>query len=232
MSTPQSTPDAELVMPWEKTAEERESVDTAEQSLFDLLGSDPEFAEKPKRKKREAVAELEDEDPEDEDGSHLEEDDEDHDSFADDEDGDEDFDEEDDDAEYEEDEEDADSEEYEDDDLHVVKVDGEEIEVEYDELVAGYSRTEYMTRTRQKEAAEHRQAMTGVSQVRSEYAEKLELMEAALNQLSPAEPDWEQVQRDNPAQFGAIFAAHQKREQVRKAVAAEKEAEAEQASDD
>lgn len=231
MSKPQATPDAELVMPWEKTAEERESVETAESSLFDLLGSDPEFAEPEKRKKRPARSENEDEDPENEDGSHLDEDDEDHDSFADDEGGDDDSEDGDDDAEYEDDEDDASDDEYDDDDLHVVKVDGEEIEVDYEELVAGYSRTEYLTRTRQKEAAEHRQAMQGVQQVRTEYAEKLELMEQALDQLSPAEPDWEKVQRENPDNFGAIFAAHQKREQVRKAVAKEKEAEAERAAE-
>jgi len=231
MSKPPATPDAELVMPWEKSADERESVETAEESLFDLLGSDPEFATKKERKRNKAAAqaELEDEDPDDEDGPHLEEDDEDQDSFADDED--EDDVEDDDDFEYEDDEDDASGDEDYDDELHVVKVDGEELEVEYEELVAGYSRTEYLTRTRQKEAAEHRTAMQSVSQVRTEYAEKLELMEQALDQLSPAEPDWEKVQRENPDQFGAIFAAHQKREQVREAVAKEKDAEAEQAAE-
>ena len=232
MSKPQATPEAQLVMPWEKTAEERDSVETAESSLFDLLGSDPEFATPEKDKKRPPVSEREDEDPNDEDGPLPDENDEDQDSLADEGDEDDDFEEEDDDLEYEDDEDEADGDEYEDDGLHVVKVDGEEIEVEYEELVAGYSRTEYLTRTRQKEADEYRQAMQGVQTAQSEYAEKLELMTQALDQLSPTtEPDWEKVQRENPAEFGAIFAAHQKREKVRKAVAAEKKAEAEMLAD-
>lgn len=234
MSTPQ-TPDAELVQPWEKTADERESVETAEQSLFDLLGSDPEFAEeKPKRKRRSTKSEQEDEDPENEDGSQSDEDEGNDDSpdESDFDDEDDDFEDEDDDFddEYEDGEEDDADDEYDDDDLHVVKVDGEEIEVPYEELVAGYSRTEYLTRTRQKEAAEHRSAMEGVSKAQAEYVEKLELMEQALEQLDPAEPDWEKIQRENPNQFGAIFAAHQKRKQVREAVAAERKAEAEKAA--
>jgi len=211
-------------MPWEKTAEERESVDTAESSLFELLGSDPEFAEKGKRP---SGGDDEDEDPDDEDGSHSEDDR--NDDSRDSEDEDDDFEDEDDDFEYEEDEDEASGDEYEDDELHVVKVDGEELEVDYEELVAGYSRTEYLTRTRQKEAAEHRDAMSSVRAQQTEYSEKLDLMQKALDQLAPGEPDWEQVQRDRPNEFAALFAAHQKRVKVQEAVKAEAEAEAQKA---
>lgn len=231
MSKPQATPDAELVMPWE-TADERESVETAEESLFELLGSDPEFEEKGSRKKGRPANE-DSEHPENEDGSQSEEDEEDLDLDDDFEDHDPEEQEGDDDLEeeYEDGEEEEAEEEDVGDDLHVVKVDGEEIEVTYDELVSGYSRTEYLTRTRQKESAEHREAMQGVETARAEYAEKLELMAQALDQLDPGEPDWEKIQRENPNDFGAIFAAHQKRVKVREAVAAEKAAEAKKSAE-
>ena len=223
MDTPQGSTDTELVQPWEK-GEAPESVATAEQSLFDLLGSDPDFADE--------VGEEQDEDPtneseplpddveegDDGEGDDVEEDD----DAGDEDDEDQDVGEEDEDDDLTDDE---DNEE----EIYLVTVEGEDIEVTFDELMNGYSRTEYLTRTRQRESAAHKAAMTDVQTAGSEYAEKLTMMDEALAQLNPAEPDWEQVQRDNPAQFGALFSAHQNREKVAQAVRAEQALELEKA---
>ena len=211
METPQGTTDTELVQPWEKETTDA-SVETAEQSLFDLLGSDPEFDGDEDRG----------EDPAENDGplpDGIEEDDA---GEGDDVEYDDDAGDEGEDEVSGEDDEDEDLADDEGDETYSVTVEGEDIEVSFDELLNGYSRTEYLTRTRQRESAAHKSAMSDVQTARSEYTEKLELMDQALGELNPSEPDWEQVQRENPGQFGALFAAHQKREKVRSAVAAEK----------
>ena len=221
METPQGTTDTELVQPWEKETTDA-SVETAEQSLFDLLGSDPEFDGDEDRG----------EDPAENDGplpDGIEEDDA---GEGDDVEYDDDAGDEGEDEVSGEDDEDEDLADDEGDETYSVTVEGEDIEVSFDELLNGYSRTEYLTRTRQRESAAHKSAMSDVQTARSEYTEKLELMDQALGELNPSEPDWEQVQRENPGQFGALFAAHQKREKVRSAVAAEKTVEAERIAQD
>lgn len=206
MSDTNTVAGVELAMPWELDGAS-ETQRTAEQSLFDLLGSDPEYAEQDTRVRRkeqpieEERATLEAE--EDDEGEVIEADDLD-DSYE---------------------EEDEDQQEYEDDDLHVVKVDGEEIEVPYDELINGYSRTEYLTRTRQREAAEHKQRTAEVRQKREEYLQKLDALDRTLEELAPREPDWDTISRTRPNEFPQIFAAYQKQRQTREAIQKEREAE-------
>lgn len=219
----QSIQTDDVLMPWEQAGAEKQSEGEAEKSLFDILGSEPEFAED---------GDEGEEEPEDEDGLPPDEED-DADGESESEDEDEDLEEEDEDEFEDEDEdedddfeEDEDSEEEEDDGLHVVKVDGEEIEVSYDELLNGYSRTEYLTRTRQKEAEEHRSALAEVQAQRAQYAERLEEVEGVLNQLTGSEePDWDKIEKERPQEFPKLFKEYQQRKKAAEAIKAEREKE-------
>lgn len=79
-------------------------------------------------------------------------------------------------------------------DLHVVRVQGEEIEVPYSELIAGYSRhADYQKKT--TELADARRTFSGereeTLQLRAQYAEVLnQLVPMVENQLGP-EPDYD-----------------------------------------
>lgn len=105
-----------------------------------------------------------------------------------------------------------------------VKIDGQEQEVTLDELRSGYSRTQDYTRKTQA-LAEQRRAMeadaAAYREQRGQYSAALEQMSAMLAQNS-REPDWEQVQRDNPTEFPAIFARWQKHKEQRATIEAER----------
>lgn len=110
-----------------------------------------------------------------------------------------------------------DEEEYEGDEeepeLYTVKVDGEEVEVTFDELLNGYSRTADYTRKTQ-EVSEERKALEAqaaeIRQAREQYAQKLEVMKQAL---TVPEPDWDKLQEElPPAEFAAQWANHQRRQ--------------------
>ena len=181
-----------LLLPYERTAPRKTPVE----DLFDLLGSDPEFQE--------------DEEPEDAD--ELESDEDDESGEPEDDEDDEDDDEEDLDDEEDEDEdpeEDEDDEEDEDEDedpdeetLHEVTVQGETLKVTLEEALAGYSRTADYTRKRQADVDEHAKDLTEVRRVRAFYDTRLEQLEEAMVQLTPAAPD-EKLRTENPGEYAA-----------------------------
>ena len=74
-----------------------------------------------------------------------------------------------------------------------VKIDGEEVEVDLDELRNGYQRQQSFTR-KSMELANQRKAFeqeaAEVKQMRDAYAQQLELLSAQIQQTVQQEPDW------------------------------------------
>lgn len=125
-----------------------------------------------------------------------------------------------------EDEEESEDEQ-EEDPVYAVTVDGQEIEVPLSELVKGYSRTADYTRKTQALSAE-RKAFDGEVQqtraVRDQYAQGLQQLEAILRASQPQEPDWDALRREDPIEFAAAWADHQRRQVHMQRVAAERQA--------
>jgi hypothetical protein len=113
-----------------------------------------------------------------------------------------------------EDDESAEEDEEEPESRFKVKADGEEIEVTLDELLKGYSRTADYTRKTQQVAQERKaleQHATEMRTARDSYAQQLQLLESALTELAPAEPDWDTLRRENPTEYAVQLAEHQQR---------------------
>lgn len=100
--------------------------------------------------------------------------------------------------------------------LFTVKVDGEEVQITEDELKAGYSRTATFTR-RMQEVAEREKAIEArdaeINALRAQYVERIALFEEALKASQPAEPDWDRLREEDPAEYAAQMADWQRREQ-------------------
>ncbi len=184
-------PDSAM-MPWEKGSEPTKDV---EKDLFELLGSDPEFQEE---EDADDADELESDD-EEEDESDEQESDDDEDDEEDDLKDDEEEDSEEDEDDEDSDEEDEDQEDEE--ELYEVKVQGETLKVNLEDLRAGYSRTEDYTRKRQSDVEEHATEMKGVRAQREQYDADLAQLEAVMKDMTPAEPDLEQLRKDNPTEY-------------------------------
>ena len=176
--------------------------ETPQERLVSFLEAEPEFApEDPKKKKGE---EAQDEDAE---GDYESEDEEDLDSEEEEDiDPDEDTDEEDEEYEYDEEDEEADADEEDesgDDDLHTVKVDGEEKQVTYEELTKGYSAQAHFTRNmqalRQRET-EFEGEIAAVTQERERYAVLLNQLATHLQQgASDRTPEqWAELEQTDP----------------------------------
>jgi hypothetical protein len=135
-------------------------------------------------------------------------------------------------AEESDDNEDDDSEESDTDGpapkTRTIKVDGEEIEVDEEELVKGYSRTADYTKKTQKLAEERRafqEEQTRVKEERARYATLLTRLEQAL-ETRGAEPDWAQLRAELPPEE---FAAQVAEWQLNNSKLQKVQAEAEQA---
>jgi len=106
------------------------------------------------------------------------------------------------DAETVEQEEDGEAEDIEGPALHTVRVDGEEVQVPYDELLAGYSRQADYTRKTQALAEERRALTTAWQQARQEreqYASVLPQLRQVLEAASLGdEPDWDRAFAEDP----------------------------------
>lgn len=186
------------------------SITAATDSLFDALGSDPDFAEETTEEVDGPASEDEEsedehsEAPAEDEPEEEEESDEDEDL-----DGDED----------EEPEEEAPK-------TFRVKVAGEETEVTLDELLSGYSRTSDYTRKTQ-ELAEQRKAIesetAAARAARERYGQMLEQLDEVLQAQAPAEPDWDTLRKQNPAEFAAQWAEHQRFRADQAAVQAERQ---------
>lgn len=107
-----------------------------------------------------------------------------------------------------------------------VKVDGKDVAVTLDELQKGYSRHADYTQKTQALAEERKtlEAETATMRTRNEqYAVLLDKVEEGLKQLTPPEPDWDALRRDNPEEFAVQWAEHQRRAEALKAVRSEKD---------
>lgn len=185
-------------LPWE--VQDADAVPTAEDTLFDILGSDPDFQDEEDLKDADGLEsgqdsddadepdETDDDDPEDEDEDDLED--------GDDEDIEEDEDDKDEDA-----LEDEDSDE---DETRPVKVDGKIIaEVTFDEAVAGYSRQADYTRKRQADIAEQATVMVEVGEVRDRYTSHLEQLQAVMESMTSAEGPDDTLRESDPGEYAA-----------------------------
>lgn len=84
-----------------------------------------------------------------------------------------------------------------------VKVDGEEVEVPLKEAIEGYIRTETFHKRlnllNEAKVAIESQAVE-VQQTRVKYMEGLQALTEQLDQITPKEPDWDELYRTNPAE--------------------------------
>jgi hypothetical protein len=93
--------------------------------------------------------------------------------------------------------------------LHEVKADGKTAKVTLDELKKSYSFTAHNTRTAQANAEKEKaleSERTSVIDERKKYAESLTQLKEAIDSLTPAEPDWDKVLKDNPNEFAKLRA--------------------------
>lgn len=182
------------------------SVEAAANSLFESLASDPEFQEEHSEEPSESEVEesAEQDEPE---GDESEEESE----------------------ESEETEESDDSEEESegtDDQRITLEIDGKPVEITLDELKKGYSREADYTRKTQALAETRKAVEVEIQQTRAEreqYAGTLQKLEAALLEFAPAEPNWEQLRKENPGEFAAQWAEKQQRDLDLAAVQAERQ---------
>lgn len=105
-----------------------------------------------------------------------------------------------------------------------VKVDGEEIEVPFDEVLKGYSRTaDYTKKTQQ--VAEVRKKAEEEAEVaraaRQQYLEGLELLKSQL--VTDREPDWEELRKNDPIEFVTQRELHRERKEKLAALEAERQ---------
>lgn len=104
-----------------------------------------------------------------------------------------------------------------------VKVQGEEVEVDLNELTQGYSRTQDYTRKTQQLAAEAKARAAEFAEVQREraaYAQLLPALEAQLKQAAPRAPDPNLRQLD-PGEYAAQLTEWQVHQQKLQAVQAE-----------
>lgn len=91
---------------------------------------------------------------------------------------------------------------------HRARSNNEDLEVDYDELLAGFSRTDDYTRKTQAAAELKKQAEAerkSAAERRTLYDERLKQAEDALKVMMPEEPDWDTVRRDHPAEYPALY---------------------------
>jgi hypothetical protein len=120
--------------------------------------------------------------------------------------------------------EDADTDE-EQEPVYQVRIAGQEVEVPLSELVKGYSRTADYTRKTQ-DLAEERKRFIGEAQqtreLRDQYAQRLEQVQALLQQAEP-KVNWDQLRAEDPIEFAAQWADHQRQQQALQQVQAERQ---------
>lgn len=117
-------------------------------------------------------------------------------------------------------EDDGDEGEDEQPELYAVKVNGEEVQVTFDELLSGYSRQSDYTRKSQ-ELAERRKAVEAleqqISEERAQYEQLLPAMRQQLEQQMQAEPDWDKLYEKNPIEATKLERQWRKAKEQREA---------------
>jgi hypothetical protein len=97
-----------------------------------------------------------------------------------------------------------------------VKIDGQESELPEDEVVKGYQRGADYTRKTQDLAAKTKAfeaEQVSVRGERQQYATQLTQLADALKNMTPAEPDWDTLRNEDPAEFAATWASWQRHKQ-------------------
>lgn len=97
-----------------------------------------------------------------------------------------------------------------------VKVDGNEVEVTLDELLLGYSReADYRRKTSDvaNQRKELERTAAEIRATRDQYVERLQLLEQALTENQPPEPDWDKLRKENPAEYAALKLEHEDQKQ-------------------
>jgi hypothetical protein len=109
------------------------------------------------------------------------------------------------------------------------KIDGQEVEVTLEEALKGYSRTQDYTRKTQ-ELSERRKAFeseeTAVRGERAKVAEYLKNLEQVIAEVTPKEPNWEELRQTDPTLFAQKWAEwdqHKKEVEAVKTARAEAE---------
>lgn len=203
---PQAPPGVPLLS-WEQN-EPADTPPSAEQGMFDLLGSDPEFEEKEPPKAKRAKPEPKDEES-DEDGDPESE---------------EEPIEEESESEDEEESDDVDNPDAEDEETEeAVEFDGERFTLEQlREMKRGQLRQQDYTRKTQAAAELRKNAEAELAQARAareQYAAKLDQFAKALPPLK--EPDWDQIKRDDPDNYPTLYADFKRDKEDREALEAE-----------
>lgn len=175
-----------------------ESPEEAMEGLFEALGSEEEFAEEPEEGEQ-SGEEVEGDDLVSEEDEEFEEAE-----------ADEDFEETEDESDEDGDEAEGERLELSDDAVieGVPLPGGETTEVTLAELKAGYSRTQDYTQKRQRDAAEHAEAMQDLGEVRSQYKAHLDAFKSMLQEAAPEKPS-EELRQKNPGEWSAQMAEYQ-----------------------
>ena len=123
------------------------------------------------------------------------------------------------DAELEDDEQELDDDDSpEDQERFTVKVDGEELDVDLQELKSGYSRTSDYTKKSQALSEERKlfaQDRDAVILERQQYAELLPALQAQLGAIDEPEPDWDSLFEEDPIEASRTERNFNKRRQER-----------------
>lgn len=104
--------------------------------------------------------------------------------------------------------------------VFTVKVDGKEVAVSKDELIAGYSRTADYTRKTQQVAEERKALQAEAESIRTqrdEYAALLPKLKASLEAGIGPEPDWNTLRQQDPVRATLMW---QMREETKRHIAA------------
>jgi hypothetical protein len=88
------------------------------------------------------------------------------------------------------------------------------------------------TRKTQELAEERRKAGDERQAFRRDYAERLEALTRAIDEMKGPEPDWDSLRRSNPAEFAAQWAEHQRVQEVQTKLQQEKDRELMQADEE
>lgn len=135
-------------------------------------------------------------------------------------------------SEDESEEEEADEADPQDDTTYTVThADGTSEDVTLDELVKGYYRQRDYTRKTQAVAEERRVAQAERQEaigLRAQYAQGLQQLQAAIQEVTPQEPDWDALKASDPIGYAEAWADHQRRQHVINQIEAERRAIAEQ----
>ena len=107
-----------------------------------------------------------------------------------------------------------------------VRVNGEDLTVDLDELKRGYSRQKDYTKKTQ-EVSEKRKAVSeqlqAVESERAHYAQILEGLKQQQLATEQAAPDWDQLRADDPAEYAVQWAEHSRRASQLQAIQAEQD---------